>query len=639
MNPRYKQETPRVESRFLWSNIFIIFIFATLSVRLWYLQIYRGDYYRRISEHNRIRRIEIQAPRGAMIDRNGKVILGNRPFFDLVYIPQYIRDEALTFKILSQLLHEPQSNFERMLRSNKGRPKFLPITLKRNLSIHEVSLIESYKIFLPGIEVNIAPRRDYHEDTPPHIVGYMGEIGPKTLKAKNEEDPDNPYLPGDLIGKQGLEARWEHLLRGKRGYRLIQVDAFGRQTSMSEQVDWELPIKPAVPGADITLTIDKDLQKAAAKAFRGKYGAVVVMNPQTGEIMAMISSPTYDPNIYQDGLSFDKWQSLISDPYKPLFDRTSGGAFAPGSVYKPIVALAALSEGLITPQTSHHCNGSFELGKDVFHCYFRRGHGRIDLRRAILKSCDIFFYNLGVELGVDRIAKYAKAFGLGEKLGLGLNKEDPGLIPTTKMKKPGAARAPWTIGDTPPLAIGQGANLLTPLQIVSVYATIANGGKIWRPFIVRRVTNHIGETILENEKELIGQVDIISEKNFAIMRNMLQEVVMNPEGTGSRAQVPGVTVAGKTGSVQVVSLKKNRNQNNEVSMRWREHAMFAAFSPAENAEIAVAVVSENDRVGGGALSAAPVAQKVIARYWELKNARNEKWRQAKGISKSQDEVQ
>ena len=621
MRRTYKQESPLVESRFLWSNIVLILIFSVLSVRLWYLQVYKGDFYRRISENNRIRRIEVPAPRGMIFDRHGKVVLGNRPFFDLVFIPQYVKDKQATLKILSQLLQVPISNFERMLRANRGRPKFLPTTLKRNLSLHEVSIIESNKVFIPGIEIDVAPRRDYKDQTPAHIVGYMGEISGETLKSRNKVNTVNPYLPGDLVGKQGLESRWEEYLRGERGYRLIQVDAFGRQTSLFETEGWHWPVNPAKPGSDLVLTIDMELQKAAEKAFQGKYGAVVVLNPHTGEILSLLSSPVYNPSIYQEGLSVDKWQSLISDPFKPLFDKTTGGSFPPGSLYKPVVAFAALGEGLINSSTSHMCGGAFELGRDVFHCHHREGHGQVDLRRALLKSCDVFFYNVGVELGADKIAKYAFDLGLGEKLGVQLNKEDPGLIPTTFWKKKATGRS-WTLGDMPPLAIGQGANLLTPVQIASLYATIANGGDVWKPFLVRKVINHVGETVIENKPQLIKSSKLISKKQFRLMRDMLKDVVQDPHGTGKNAKLPGVTVAGKTGSVQVVSLKRNRNRKTStVSMKWQEHAMFAGFSPAQSPEIVVAIVSENDNVGGGGVSAAPVAREILKSYWKLKKER------------------
>ncbi|MBI2601950.1 MAG: penicillin-binding protein 2 [Deltaproteobacteria bacterium] len=608
-------DSPIEESRFITGSIFLVFLATMLLIRLWYLQIYRSEYYLRLSESNRIRRIEIPAPRGVIFDRKGRVILGNRPFFDLVLIPQYVNDEEKTLAIISQLLHLSITDLRRDARNSRGQPKFLPITLKRNLTIHEVAIIEAQKSFLPGVEINIAPRRDYKEDAPPHILGYVGEISPEELKARNEQEADNPYFPGELVGKHGLEAQWESLLRGRRGYKYIQVDAHGRQTRFAEDLGWKFPTKPAIPGVDLVLTLDMDLQREAINAFQGKYGAVVVMDPRNGEILAMVSSPSYNPEIYQEGISHDKWQALVNDPFKPLFDKTTGGAFAPGSVYKPVVALAALEEGIIRPEKTFPCHGVFTLGRDTFRCHNRWGHGLINLEQALVLSCDVYFYHLGVELGVDRIAKYAQALGLGKKLGVRLNKEEAGLVPTTAWRKQ-FYKTPFTLGDAPSLAIGQGANLLTPLQLASVYASIANGGKVWRPIIVKKASNHIGETIREHGPEQIQEVKVISAKSFRIIRHMLQAVVEDPRGTGRRVRVPGHTVAGKTGSAQVVSLKKARDRKEAMSMKWQEHALFAAFSPVENAEIVVAVVSENDPVAGGGREAAPVAQRIIKKYWE-----------------------
>jgi penicillin-binding protein 2 len=607
-----------VQSRFLSATIVLLLTFSALLIRLWQIQVYHGTYYRDLSEDNRIKKDEIPAPRGIIFDRYGEVVLGNRPFFDLVYIPQYMKDKDLTFKILAKLLNVSVSRFESMVKAGQGRPKYIPIILKRNLSIHEVSIIESNRVFIPGIEVNIAPRRDYHPDTPPHLVGYLGEIGPRDMQKLNSMDEDNPYFPGDMIGKQGLEQRWEKYLRGKRGYRLIQVDAFGRQTNLFEN-SWTLPIKPAVPGAELVLTLDMKLQRAAKDAFQGKYGAVIVMDPRNGDILAMASSPTFDLSMYQENLSADKWRSLIDDPFKPLFDKTTGGEFPPGSVYKPVVAMAALEEGIINPNTTFRCNGSITIGGETFHCHKRTGHGVVNLKSALMKSCDVYFFNLGVELGIDRIAKYARALGLGSRLGVGLNQESAGLVPTTAWKRL-TFHAPWTIGETPSVSIGQGANLMTPIQMASLYATIANGGKIWRPTVLRRITNHLGEEVVHHEPELLSNVATIRPETFHLIRTILQSVVMDPEGTGKNANVPGVTVGGKTGSVQVVSLRKNRNQT-DVSMKWKEHAMFAAFSPVENPEMVVVVISENDVVGGGGASAGPVAGKIIEAYWNLKKQR------------------
>lgn len=617
----HKQESLLVESRFMWASITLLITISGLLFRLWYIQIYRGDYYREVSERNRVRKIEIPAPRGIIFDRNGDVVLGNRPFYDLVYIPQYVADKDMTFQILSRLLHVPITRFEARLEMAQGQPRFLPISLKRDLSQHEVSIIEANKIFLAGIEVRVAPRRDYGPDIPPHLLGYLKEIDPKAMEELNAKNQDNPYLVGDLVGKQGIEHRWEKYLRGQRGYQLIQVDAFGRQSQGLEESEWSLPSVPAKPGADLELTIDYELQKIAKSAFAGKNGSVVVLNPQTGEILAAISEPGFDPKMMQQGVSIDDWRELIANPFKPLLDKTSGGEFPPGSIYKAVIAMAGLEEKVIDENRSVYCPGYYVLGDRRFYCHERKGHGTTNLLRALVKSCDVFFYQVGIELGVDRIARYAKAFGLGAKLGVALNMEKPGLVPTAAWKML-TYRLPWAGGDTPNISIGQGYNLMTPLQMANLFATIANGGKVFRPYYVNRVTNQVGETIYEHRPEVLHEVSEISPKTFALVRAALEAVVMSPEGTGKNSIVPGVTVAGKTGSVQVVSLSKNSNKGTAaVSMNWKEHAMFAAFSPTEHAEIAVAIVSQNDLIGGGGKSAAPVAGKIIARYWELKRQR------------------
>lgn len=619
---RLFQENLRVvESRFLWANILVITVVSTLLVRLWYVQIYKGEFYRAISENNRIQYIEIPAPRGIIYDRNGQVVLGNRPYFDLVYIPQFVKDTGQTFKILSRLLHVPVSIFERRLNLVKGQAKYLPVILKRNLTLHEVATIESNKIFLRGIDVTHAPRRDYKAITPSHMVGYLGEIGKKELLQNNDETPDNPYRAGDLIGKQGLEARWERHLRGTRGNRLIQVDAFGRQVDPLEKNVIKLPEVPAVPGSDLVLSIDLDLQTVARDAFKGKNGAVVAIDPRSGEILAMVSEPGYDPNVYQNGLSEEKYRSLVANPFKPFLDKTTGGVFMPGSTYKAVVAIAGLEEGVINQNTTFFCPGHYTLGGHVYQCHDHHGHGTVNLRRALMKSCDVFFYNTGVELGVDRIAKYATMLGLGAKLGVGLNMEMPGLVPTTAWKKL-TLHMPWTAGETPNVAIGQGAIQLTPIQMATLYATIGMEGKQYRPHLVKRIVNRIGETVLTEEPELLRDMGTIKRSTWQFVKDGLTAVVMDKEGTGKKAQVEGVSVAGKTGSVQVVSLSKNQGKSqSNVSMQWREHAMFAAFAPSDKPEIAIAIVSEHDVKGGGGASAAPVAGKILNAFFDMKKKR------------------
>lgn len=616
---RVKRDGQIVESRFVIISGLLILVTFGLLGRLWLLQIYRMDYYQEISERNRIRRFELPAPRGVIYDRNGQIVLGNAPFYDLAYVPQFSIDKEATFRSLSRLLNIPMAIMERRLHLGYGKPRYAPIILKRNLSIHEVSIVEANRIFLPGVEIRVVPRRDYKADIPPHVVGYLSEVSKNDLQKLSKEFPEKLYQVGDLIGKQGLEAEWEPYLRGKQGFQLIQVDARGRKTTaLLPEENWSLPYVKASKGANLELTLDMDLQRSVKSAFKGKYGAVIVMDPRDGSVLAMLSEPGFDPSIYQSALSQEEWHSLVANPFKPLFDKATGGEYIPGSVYKALVAIAGLEEEGFDQNATVDCPGYYTLGNEVFQCWKKGGHGLVNLRDALVHSCDVFFYELGVKLGADRIADFASRFGLGQKLGIRLNHERPGLVPTTSWKKKTHNTA-WTAGDTPNIAIGQGYNLMTPLQLVSLYAGISNGGKIWRPRLVSRVTSHIGEVLFESKPELVREVEGVSPNTFDLVRQYLGEVVSDPKGSGHNAMVIGHTVAGKTGSAQVVSLKKNAsNKNDDVSVNWKEHALFAAFSPVENAEVAIIIVSENDAIGGGGAQAAPIAQKILKAYWDLK---------------------
>lgn len=608
-----------VEGRFFIASIIVVGAIMVLWLRVWHLQIYRGDYYRRVSENNRIRKIDIPAPRGILYDAYGKILLGNTPSSDLIVIPQYVKDREKTFEILARLLHQPRDIFERKFKAARSQPRFMPITMQRNLSQHEVSIIESNRLFLPGVEIRTTARREYNKDISPHMLGYLGEINPSQLDELNSKNKDNPYTIGDLVGKQGLEARLEPYIRGRRGYKVIQVDAFGRASNPSKQ-DWQLPMVSARPGANVELTIDLDLQESVGQAFSGKNGAVVVLDPRSGAILAMTSQPSWDPYMYQRGMTVEEFRALSLDPLHPFMDKTTGGEYPPGSTYKAVVALAGLQENVINSTKSYFCGGSFSLGSQTFGCHKKEGHGTVNLRRALMESCDVYFYHVGIELGVDRIAKYARALGLGSKLGLDLNMERPGLIPTEAWKL-ATHKEPWATGESPPVAIGQGYNLVTPLQMASLYSAIANRGKIWKPYLIKRISSPEGQLIEERQPKMMRATEIISPENFELVRQGLEAVVMDDEGTGKRARVPGVSVAGKTGSVQVVNLKKNKNQT-DVSILWKEHAMFASFAPTDNPEIVVAVISEHDDKGGGGASAAPVAGKILNTYFKLKQQRS-----------------
>ena len=371
-----------------------------------------------------------------------------------------------------------------------------------------------------------------------------------------------------------------------------------------------------MPGANLVLTIDWQLQRQVSRIFKGKRGAVIALDPRNGEIRAMLSNPQFDPYMYQQRLTTQRWQAMLANPFHPLLDKTSGGEYPPGSIYKVIVALAALGDRIINRQDQINCSGSLTIGKDTFHCHKRSGHSEVNLKQALIKSCDVYFYQIGLELGVDRIAHYAHKFALGQRLQFNLNLERPGLIPTRSWKQR-RYRQPWSRGETPNIAIGQGYNLMTPLQMASLYAAIANGGTIWQPFVVQRVVDHYGRTI-ETHHPKIRQRVAINAHNLRLLRHYLRLAVSDPQATGHRAFLPDIEIAGKTGSIQVVSLKRYQNDL-DVSIKWKEHAIFASFSPVKNAELVVVVVSENDSVGGGGTAAAPLARKIIASYYRGKS--------------------
>ena len=605
------------EHKFKIAALVLLLVTLVLGIRLWYVQIYRGDYYSRISEHNRMRKLSIPAPRGLIYDRHGRLLLGNRPSFNLHYIPQDAQHREHTLQLLSGLVQVPAQTLAQRIASTHGRPEFLPIVLKRDLSQHEVSLLNINRMYLPGIDTGMFPQRDYRQGLPAHLLGYIGQIDAETLRAYRKHYPHKNYQPGDLVGKQGLELRWESYLRGGRGYEVVQVDAFGRRVQHNNQFGLHLPRQEAVPGASLELTLDYELQQSVVAAFKGKRGAVIAIDPRNGAILAMLSTPQFDPQMYLRRLSPQRWQALLANPFHPLLDKTTGGEYAPGSIYKVITALAALGDKLITPQTQVDCRGHYVLGRDTFHCHQRQGHGRVNLKQALMQSCDVFFYHLGVALGVDRIAHYARKFALGRKLGLNLNVERRGLIPTRAWKRQRHGQR-WQRGENTSIAIGQGYNLLTPLQMVSLYAAIANGGTVWQPWLVRRVVDHYGKTLAHHKAQPL-QHSGIDAKHLQLIRHYLRAAVSDPRGTGHRANIAGAEIAGKTGSVQTVSLHKYQ-KDADVSTKWREHAIFAAFSPQQNANIAVIVVSENDRIGGGGTAAAPIAAQIIATWRTLQQA-------------------
>jgi penicillin-binding protein 2 len=480
------------------------------------------------------------------------------------------------------------------------------VRLRADLSWEDLARVETYQSELPGVMVQIQPKRQYrHKGQAAHVLGYLGEITDVQLKSGKFSG----YKMGDYLGRCGVELAWEKYLRGQRGYRRIEVDAYGRELG---QLDRIFP----TPGANVFLTLDNKLQQEAEACLEGKMGAIVALDPRSGKILAMASSPTFSQEAFERGLSPSEWQKLSTDKDHPLENRPLKGQYPPGSTFKIVMAVAGLEEKVITPSTVFYCNGTLPFGNHVFHCWKKGGHGGVDLYRALVQSCDIYFYNVGRRLGIDRIAKWSHRFGLGQPTGLKLDKEMTGLVASTAWKK-ARFHQPWHEGETLSVAIGQGYNLVTPIQMAQVAAAVANGGYLYEPLLVEKVESPAGE-ILYQAKPVVKSRLEASPATLAFVQKALHGVVS--EGTGRAANLPQVEVAGKTGTSQVVALEREKIKKKGV--RTENHAWFVAYAPVSDPQIAVAVLVEHGGHGGSA--AAPLAKRVLeANFPEKRVAKSE----------------
>jgi len=572
-----------------------------LVLRLWYLQIIKGEELLKRSENNRIRIRDVKAMRGIILDARGVVLVENRPSYDVVIFPEDVKDLKGLVEKLETLYAKVGLTFpmdyETIL---ENRRPFTPLRVDRNVSREKLALIETHSLDLPGVGIDVMPVREYYYgESMAHVIGYIGEVSRDEL----EREKSAGYKSGDFIGKFGLEKALDRYIRGKPGGEQVEVNVVGRKVKTLGRVE-------PVQGYRVVLTIDSQVQKAAWAAMEGKAGAVVALDPRDGSILALVSRPGFDPNLFNRGVSADVWEKISSNPLHPMENRAIAGQYPPGSTYKLIVAAAALEEGIITPETSFNCPGSFEMGTRTFRCWRKHGHGRVSLHRAIVESCDVYFYNVGKLLGVDRLAQYAQAFGLGARTGVAMAGERRGLIPTRDWK---LARfgVPWQPGETISIAIGQGYNTATPLQLANAYAAVANGGEFFTPRVVQRIETDDGEIIEEFRPEKKAVLPV-SRENLQLLKRALWGVVNEPGGTGGQARVAGRDVCGKTGTAQVIGMAEG-DDGSAYPYEYRDHALFVSFAPRDNPEIVVAVVAEHSGHGGSA--AAPVARKVLEAYF------------------------
>lgn len=579
--------------------------FLLLLARLWDLQILRGDEMRTLSENNRIRLHRVQATRGTVVDRTGRVLIDSRPSFDAVLVPEDARNVALTIENLAHFLDQSAAEVHALLTQTSSRPPFEQITVKRDVNWDDVVALETHQLDLAGVSLQITPRRSYPLGTKlAHLLGYVGEAGPRDLAA------DPRYHMGDLVGKSGLEKRLENYLRGVNGGQQVEVDALGRKLRVLREVE-------EVPGDTVKLTIDLDLQDAAARALGDHDGSVVALDPNTGEILAYVNQPSFDPNIFARGVRAQEWRALLSDKHRPLNNRAIQGQYPPGSTFKIVVATAALEEGVINPFNRIHCPGGVQFGNHYFRCWKKGGHGAVNLHEALVQSCDVFFYQVAQRLGIDSIAQYARTFGLGLPTGIDLEHEKAGTIPDSDWKRR-RFKQPWYAGETLSAAIGQGYVTATPLQMANAIATLAVG-KRYRPHFVRQIETPEGEIVRAEQPEVVAKLDVRAT-TLRQVREALRDVVNTERGTGKKARLKEVEVAGKTGTSQVVKMGEKRLKPSQMPWQHRDHAWFIAYAPVDAPEIAVAALVEHAEGGGGAV-AAPVAHEVMQTYFQLKKDR------------------
>ena len=605
---RYGTETnDAIKKKIRVFAILVIFVFICLSMRIWYLQILKWQYLTGLSENNRVRMVSLPAYRGTIKDRNGETLVSIRPSFNLYITPEDAGDSGSSLDLLAKKI-----KFKRgKLKKSIGREKsFKDILIKTDISREEVAFIEENNMRLPGIKIKAEPLRNYvYKDLMSHTLGYLGEISKSKLKNTNNLF----YSQGDFVGKNGLENIFESTLRGKKGHKEVEVDVSGRELKTIRRL-------PSDSGNNLILTLDVKVQAELEKAMTSTpekivNGSAVVIKVQTGEILAIASKPTFDPNEFAEGITSGSWRKLINDEMHPLQNRSIHSQYPPGSTYKIAVAYAALEEGVIDPETTIYCPGHFKLGRGRYRCWKKSGHGAMNLHDALVQSCDVYFYTLGHRMGIDTLARYAKKFGFGTPAGIGLSREKSGLVPSTQWKLKNRKKA-WLLGETISASIGQGYNLVTPLQQANMMAAVANGGMLLKPYIVNRIEEPGGTTIKEFFPEIRGKIAGSSE-NLEVIRKALRDVVNGVRGTGKRSRLKNIIVSGKTGTVQVVRMKSNEEleKEDEVPYKYRDHAWFVAFAPYEKPEIAVAVLVEHG--GHGGTTAAPIAKKVFKKYFQL----------------------
>ncbi len=596
---RKREQDPFIGGRIRILQWIAAGLFLVLAFRLYWLQVFRHDQYRSLSENNRIRVRTIRAPRGLIVDRKGRPIAETQPSFGLVCSPVDVADLGKQLSLLAEVVEIDVGEVREKVEAALAANPYSSIPVARDLSFEQVSVLEFNREALPGFSVMVEAMRSYPLGPEfAHVLGYVGEANERDLEAPHEKALEL----GDFVGKFGLERSADGDLRGLNGGRRVEVDALGRDKRLVEEV---LPRT----GGTVHTALDLDLQRAAYGAMKGKAGAAIAIDPRTGDVLAFVSTPSFDPNAFARGIRREEWGALVGDPRKPLQNKGHQGTYAPGSTVKPLLAMAALETGVVDPRRTVTCTGSLPFGNRSFRCWKEHGHGPVDLYKAIVQSCDVYFYKLGLALGPERAASMERAIGLGVLTGIGLPGEQKGLVPDEEWKRT-VMKDRWQEVESLLLGIGQGAIHVTPLGMLTAYSSLGSGGRVMRPRLVTRVVRMDG-TEAEFGPEAVRTLPWKPE-HVAFLRKALSGVV-NDFGTGGAARLPGTVVGGKTGTAQVASVKGKMIKSEHLPYEIRDHAWFVGFAPVEDPEIAVVALVEHGGHGGSV--AAPVVKAVMQEHF------------------------
>ncbi len=599
---RKREQDPLITARIRVVRWVALALFALLLGRLYWLQVVQYEHFRTLSENNRLRIRTIRAPRGQILDRKGRPIAETQASFDLICSPIDVTGLEGEIRLLEEIVDfDPDETREKISAAKKANP-YSGITVARDLRFEQVSVVEFNREALPGFSVLVEVKRSYPYGTSfAHVLGYVGEVSQDEL----DQSDDERLAMGDIVGKYGLERRMDEVLRGINGGRHVEVDAAGRDKRLVDEV-------PPRSGGVVYTTLDADIQKVAEEAMENRAGAVIAMVPKTGDILAFVSAPGFDPNVFSRGILKNEWQVLANDVRKPMQNKGLQGTYAPGSTVKPLVAMAALEEGIQDPKAIVRCPGYLQIGNRRFRCWREKGHGTVDMYKGIVQSCDVYFYTMGLRLGPDKIAKLEKDAGLGTITGIDLPGERSGLVPDTEWKRK-VSKERWYDSERAILGIGQGAVHVTPLEMLAGYATLATGGEVMRPRIVRRIVPMDGsakEIPIQPLRKLPWKPE-----NVDFIRRALAGVV-NDYGTGGGAKLPGIEVGGKTGTAQVAAVKGKMIKSGDLPYELRDHAWFLGVAPVADPEICVVAMLEHGGHGGSA--AAPIVKAVMQEYFRAK---------------------